>query len=119
MTKKRVRKPKVEAWRAELARIVRFLNKGNEGSEKLWFVLTALRGPDDVMLWQEKGATTSVIRFAAGLDPEVNLPASVGHDEVCGMRIREEMKGGHFRRHAENAFIALGLKWDELNEARK
>jgi hypothetical protein len=119
MTKKKVLKPAVEAWRAELARIVRFLNKGNEGSKKLWFVLTALRGPDVLGLWREKDATTSVIRYASGIYEHTNLPASVHRDGADGAAIREAMKHGHFRRHAESAFIALGLMWDERNEARK
>ena len=64
-TKKKVaRKPKVDAWRAELARIVRFLNKGDGGSRRLWDVLIGVARAGFEPSEEIKHCTTSVIRAA-------------------------------------------------------
>ena len=118
-TKKKVskvaRKPKVDPWRAELARIVRFLNKGSDDSRALWDVLSALRGPDFNENAQIiKRFTTSVIREKVGLEPDM-LPAEVRPDSVDGPAVRSEVPYGHFYRHAYDAFHALGLDWPKTN----
>jgi len=111
--KKVVRKPKVEAWRAELARIVRFLNNPSEDSVKLWHILTALRGPDSG-LDSEKMASTCVIRHAVG----INYGAGgciVYPDSPNSPGTRSKLTG-HFKEHVRWAFDDLGLKWDEVNK---
>jgi hypothetical protein len=119
-TKEKVaRKPKLEPWRAELARIVKFLNKGNEGSQLLCNVLSAFRGPDfttNADLCKEY--TTAVIRQAAELKDDA-VHAIVWPDGIDGPQIRKEkITSWHFESHAMGAFIALGLKWDEVNDPR-
>ena len=115
-TKKKAvaRKPKLEPWRAELARIVRFLNKNNDQSESLWSVLTALRGPDSND-WDEKLPTTCVIRSVIGLRQDFDM-ATVEPETERNAGIRANIKSGHFRRHAVDAFNTLGLDWDALNK---
>lgn len=116
-TKKKIRKPEVEAWRAELKRIVRFLNKGDGGSRRLWDVLSALRGPDLEDSEEIKNCTTAVIRAAIGMKGEPILPAHIEADcaPLAERRIQLPLGGYHFKCHAERAFKALGLKWFEIN----
>jgi hypothetical protein len=87
---------------------------------ELWDVLTALRGPDDYKLDYAKEATTAVIRstafpktFARNND---NVPAIFAKDSLSLTVKRNDIpRSSHFQRHAEDAFTALGLQWDENN----
>jgi hypothetical protein len=113
------RKPKVEPWRAELARIVKFLNKNTDGSKALWDVLSALRGPDSCSD-AEKDATTAVVRHTIGLNRYLfGLIVDPDRADNIDMRAGWKFRSSHFQSHAKQAFDALDLKWTELNEARR
>jgi len=117
-----------------LKQIVREFNKGpmftgyhnptTEG-QKLWAVLSALRGPDISHLGDKvdvsiKEATTSVIRWKIGVNKNNAGGAIVKPDSEWALGIRQwlekEYSHHHFVIHAKWAFSALGLKWDELNQ---
>ena len=117
-----------EAWQQELARIVDFLNNAPEyESKNLWAVLTALRGPDNDGQ-EQKWATTSVIRHAAGLSPfgAISGRAIINSDTSEYAKLRAEKyskefrdwKWDHFYSHAVKAFDALGLLWEQENPNR-
>lgn len=87
-----------------------------EESKKLWDIMTGLRGPDSdrdiekdaitIHIRQAMlGEAASVVGYAAGVfvKPKENDPEKI-------RRIRDN-SSGHFRYHAVDAFIALGLKW--------
>jgi hypothetical protein len=106
-------------WKAELDRIVEFLNYGygdDVATSALWNVLSALRGPDeDDRMEALKCSTTAVIRHAIGLKTDSLV---IGPDEDRAVEVRkmvEELAPTHFIWHAKNAFSALGLKWAENN----
>lgn len=96
----------------------------------LWWVLSALRGPDtDEDYGMLKGATTAVIRHKIGLkdesdDGDTCYPFTVHGDSALYLDVRlknsysntDEWKIPHFIRHAKAAFMVLGLKWEEVNE---
>lgn len=107
-----------------------------EEHKKLWAVLTALRGPDEETIREESGymvkaVTTGVIRGRVlGLSCDaVRAYASVFADsarEAREIRLKvmpewflrgDYKRTHHFLVHARNAFDALGLKWDENNDA--
>jgi hypothetical protein len=114
--------------RAELKRIVNFLNTApGEDSKDLWHVITALRGPDDDD-YSVKTSTTSVIRYALGLtnsgvaivnsddelkydDRRVRFPLTTGYNGKPMLSTWE-----HFSSHAYKAFKVLGLAWDKTNK---
>lgn len=75
-------------------------------------MLTALRGPDAPSLQKYKNATTAVIRHKVGFNYRVG---DVAIDDIDRVKLRAKLPSGHFKHHAAMAFIALGLKWDELN----
>lgn len=95
-------------------------------SRKLWSVLTALRGPDwtgpimPVADSELKECTTEVIRYELlrrrkGSGAYFSL-AYVSKDRPAFVERRREIDTStHFGLHAKAAFLALGLKWDELN----
>lgn len=94
------------------------LNMHSEGS-KLWCVLTALRGPDN----NDDGikrATTAVIRRKVGIREDNSGRAIVNTDSSeyknTRARLASWFVSSHFLEHAQNAFSALGLKWNEVNE---
>src|SRR5208337_448887 len=73
-----------KAGRAVLSQLVNFLNTEQSGdAQKLWNILTALRGPDahTLVVWRDgarsagavKLATTAVIRHALGLNGKVSM----------------------------------------------
>ena len=114
--------PAVPEWRVELKRIVDFLNTKTPDAKKLWWVLTALRGPDSYNVIEYKGATTAVIRHACGLRQGVGNGATVNPDSVFSARLRTDPPGAlsyHFVEHARFAFEELGLEWDTFNEPGK
>lgn len=87
---------------------------------KLWSILTALRGPDkDDGLGMLKAATTAVIRHRIGLAKNNYGGAIVNPDSEAYAQYRQTQARddgtSHFITHAQLAFEALGLKWDELN----
>jgi len=119
--KKKAGKKTTRSFRPLLKEIADFLNVGDDEAGKLWYVLSALRGPDvnpedsiDI-----KYATTGVIRHHIGLtNPRFNL-ADVVADKPASAGVRPttyENMGWHFSGHVQNAFIALGLKWNEVNQ---
>lgn len=122
--------------------LVRKLNApyqtGRENASKLWDILTALRGSDQLTITNgrtygqidyisvtassAKSATTNIIRGAIGM-PVASSLALVSRpedDTQANAEVRKQLSkcGGHFVMHAQNAFKALGLKWDEPNGAR-
>lgn len=89
--------------------------------EKLWDVLTALRGPDYVGgdESQIKSATTSVIREKVFTErSRVHEFAIILKDEEDYILVRKTLPhhDDHFVHHARRAFRALGMRWDELNK---
>lgn len=96
--------------------------------QKLWDVLSALRGPDAETEGM-KHATTSIIRSHAL--PEACRPGQyledaldVNYDNPEHLKLRQSHmyntgQFNHFRHHALRAFNALGLTYAELNEPPK
>lgn len=106
----------------ELGQILVQMGESDE-TAALWNVVTALRGPDngDEDL---KRATTEVIRWKLLGKPTDRLHFSGSYlapDSGVGLQRRTHYSLGefeashHFLRHAQWAFKALGLKWDEVN----
>lgn len=104
--------------RKVLQDVVEFLNTFSPEAKKLWWVLTALRGPDNESVGM-KGATTAVIRYAVGLDDEVGNGATVHGDLATGPELRAKLNDNgreyHFKIHNRMAFEALGLSWEDRN----
>lgn len=102
-------------FRTELARIDRFLAKGDDQSEYLWQVLSALRGPDVDNFWgRKKTAYTVPIRrvalpLCAKKADRLNspIPAMFGN---AGAIYHEPKREGHFYSHIRHAARVLGLK---------
>lgn len=92
----------------------------NEGN-KLYTLLTALRGPDNDSC-RVKEATTSVIRYALFGDILSRMPfgAIVNPDEYRHelIRIEKDKLFNHFVQHAKDAFKVLGLKWSDEEERK-
>lgn len=96
----------------------------NEGDQRLWDILSALRGPDanpfteGVSPVDIKAATTAVIRKRLGFNG-YKVPFTVESDDTDKVKLRQDCEGvcgNHFTKHAQMAFYYLGLKWDEVNE---
>ena len=85
--------------------------------ERLWDVLSALRGPDNGPAGS-KSATTMVIRHAVfGMNSKVERYADVASDDAGRRDFRITMNMlNHFEEHVRWAFQSLGLKWDEINQ---
>jgi hypothetical protein len=124
--------PASRSFKAELQRIVEFLNVPDVESKQLWDVLSALRGPDSVSevalfgptvdhyrMNQEdavaKEATTEVIRHTIGLSGD-GLGILISPDQAGAEVVREKIPNGHFKLHALLAFKTLGLDWDKVNQ---
>ena len=96
----------------------------NEEARKLWWVLSALRGPDNAS-YIVKMITTEVIRTVAFGD---GVAGSVGAlsspDSLDKMERRdnprfwdresEGMPIDHFFHHAKMAFESLGIQWGPI-----
>lgn len=110
-------------WRDVLALLVEYLNVQTTGTKRLWWVLTALRGPDNESS-AAKDATTAVIRHAIGLRQGVGNGAVVREDSEAAVALRDEIRlnrtatGYHFIMHASEAFEALNLNWWRNNNPR-
>ena len=103
-----------------------------------WDIISALRGPDfemdkelgDCCTATIKPATTAVIRYHAFQDyPDlrsffrIHVFININSDSIAYAEVRKSLspaKPGsewyHFIFHAQKAFAALGLKWDEVNQ---
>lgn len=98
-----------------------FREADDKGRKEMWDILTALRGPDNENS-QEKSATTAVIRYmllGEKTYKTISKLALVHPDSKEKADYRYNYKKGilgHFGIHAVEAFTALGLKWDEVNE---
>jgi hypothetical protein len=106
-----------------------------EEMQKLWAVLTALRGPDFHHQYEQsfKIATTSVIRRALlGTKDNTGIPAIISEDSWDSRDLRKhldeesamgEVTGGsippHFVQHARHAFRTLGLDWYQYNDPKR
>lgn len=110
----------------ELLRLIREDVMGYD--MRLWDVLAATRGPDNEMIGPVKEATTCVIRYYFLGKPMYSSSvhgAIIRQDCKKALDVRLELLtdnskhaervGQHFLYHAQRAFIALGLKWDEVN----
>jgi hypothetical protein len=94
--------------------------------QKVWQILTALRGPDDEgpgslekaqTRSRIKAATTAVIRRAVfGEASAVDSCAITRPDTTYSAEVRLDVPPGHFGSHVEDAFNALGLNWGGVNE---
>jgi hypothetical protein len=121
-----------------LVKTTEFLQVGQH-PHPYWDIMSAMRGPDysdinvvvnNVTFRHEavKEATTGIIRYAAFKNTNLHLGAITPKDRPNYVAIRKQLRedanlGGdqyahkyHFYWHAQAAFNALGLKWDELNE---
>jgi hypothetical protein len=89
------------------------------GHSELYNILTALRGPDVNDYDALKDATTAIIRGVAL--PAVSLVGAIVNDKDkrSFVESRTMLRGGHFISHAEEAFTALGLKWNRFNKIRR
>jgi hypothetical protein len=88
--------------------------------QRLWDVLSALRGPDSAEL-DLKIATTAVIRQIFFKNIILPYSLTVECDSSESKKYREELVGtaSHFYVHAKRAFFALGLDWNEVNPVKK
>lgn len=99
-----------------------------EAARLLWDVLSALRGPDTSHMGS-KDATTSVLRryaFPKTFDRDtrstVRMSKAVANGDDESLRLNRLDAGivnrtsSHFYNHAQKAFWALGLKWNEVNK---
>src|SRR5579859_382896 len=121
------------------------LRKLLQDHTSIWWIASAMRGPDSDMAFRLKNAITGVIRYKLGLRDdlpgthfivqndcavyrEIRMslvnPAS-RYSWLVGKGVKFAPRNGlgegystHFIEHALLAFAALGLKWDEVNEAR-
>jgi hypothetical protein len=116
-----------DTFESVLDTVVKFLNRSNDDSLKLWNILTALRGPDtEDPLEELKRATTSVIRTKIGILPCANGATTVPDDSEELVKARMDYVQArtkhtysyHFGNHAMNAFHSLGLRWDTLNKLK-
>lgn len=120
--------------REEARRLIKelavFLNGQDDAARQLWYVLTALRGPDKSFDGRSlvKQATTEKLRFAFGLTPNRHSYAFVGHEappiEHCSFEAVVEVARNtdyHFIDHysgAVRALFELGIL-DELRAEKK
>ena len=85
----------------------------NDTKIEIWDILTALRGPDNYD-HDLKKATTGLVRKA--VFGSIDLPMAIVTPRDFAVYVdKRTHSSGHFSNHAENAFNALGLKWDEVN----
>lgn len=98
--------------------IIADLNKGDGGSEALWKILTALRGPDTGSRAEKiKYRTTSRLRGVLGLkDRTVGAIVDKGKPEEGFSPADRDVVGHHFAGHYQDALFAtreLGFKYKE------
>lgn len=119
------------SWRIVLSWLVEYFNKGNgdastttveayDNARQLWWVITALRGPDaDNTVENLKKATTAVLRHKVGLKQGVGNGATVRPDNMDNVQTRRDLaqnfEQAHFRTHIGQAFEIMGLQWEEDN----
>ncbi len=113
--------PKV---REVLDQLDQVLAVGDADARALWNVLSALRGPDSKDR-DLKSATTSVIRYTAfplaAKDATGHggpLYASMIPDSKEAVHVRakhDRYYRDHFNGHVQDAFRALGLRWQTVN----
>lgn len=85
----------------------------NNTKIEIWDILTGLRGPDNYD-HDLKAATAGLIRKA--VFGNIDLPTATVTEKDRPYHLARRLgSSGHFSNHAENAFYALGLKWDEVN----
>jgi hypothetical protein len=113
-TKKYIPKKRVvkRDWRKMLKTIATFVNVHDEQAKDLWAVLSALRGPD---YEGYKFSTTGVLRWAADITPGPHWAVS-NRDEDRWAKHRDSLPYDHFGTHIRKAFLALDLKWGEVNQ---
>jgi len=109
------------------AKAIRRLLHKKLDQEAVWDILTFLRGPDKHG-GLVKAATVSLARSRLGIvknsikrsvkDTPIAWRVDVEPVDFASFKvIRSKLKySGHFAEHAQNAFRALGLSWDEVNE---
>lgn len=113
-------------WRALLDQLVEFLNRRDQDAQKLWWVLSSLRGPDDISTPGDvKYATTSVLRYEIGLRGGAGNGIIVNEDDENFAKLRQTRYNSqennrffeehHFLLHVREAFDALGLEWNKKN----
>lgn len=124
-TKKKGTKTRPLTFKQVLDIVDTALARGNSTSEKLWDVLTALRGPDTNEYYLKSEITVLIRRKAlpkttkAHMDSGATL-ADFGYDEPKDAKISSGTVGyeregygykrrGHFRNHAIKAAEALGI----------
>jgi hypothetical protein len=94
-----------------------FINNGDDaGADKLWDIISALRGPDDGN-HDLKYATTEVIRYHV---TGKSYYANVSADNDGKAKYRDELvinQYDHFIQHAMKAFRSLNLNWRTNNDA--
>lgn len=106
----------------EMLALLRLFFRTADGNhpQKLWDVLTALRGPDDNQNRMEiKEATTAVIRRSVLRIDQDKVLAMVQGDQLGNIPVRHDIPYGHFKTHARNAFYALGLDWGANNSPKR
>src|SRR4051812_36069191 len=106
------------------------INEPMAQGKVLWFILSALRGPDSdvypiletnkVLLYKEsiKEATTELIRAKIGMSIRNIAGCMVSYTdnpEKLAVRKKLDQRPGHFTHHAKMAFQVLGMSWDEVN----
>jgi len=109
----------IDPVRQILDQIDEFLLNSNSDSERLWDVLSALRGPDKFS-YGDKVTTTNAIRVAAfprtaNADNlgAISLPAifwTTGYQEPTIDICDYESEGWHFAQHIRNAARVLKLQ---------
>lgn len=108
-----------------LQKIVERINSSTDG--EFWDVISALRGPDMSNCNTLKYATTAVIRKKLGISENAGLSSYKDYPSAVQVRIKfsdntiknnssDPSLSYHFLNHAQNAFNALCLKWDEVND---
>lgn len=90
------------------------------GRQEIWDILTGLRGPDyNDNNYNDKRATTAVVRNEVlGIKNLAGILVDVfkDSDDRATHRVKSSFDSHRFKMHAQNAFKALGLKWNEVNE---
>lgn len=105
-----------------LQAIKEVLERNDRESEKLWWILTALRGPDSEN-YDDKKATTSIIRTKAFGYLDHTLaefsPEDCESDLKTRIALANEGPNQHFTFHVKEAFIALNLSWNSINDLKE
>lgn len=99
-----------------LARIDVFLSSGNSEAQKLWAVMTAMRGPDDETLDSLKLRTTNRLRTRAFPKAANSIIGNVAQfaeqsELQYGIVLHEDEREPHFLHHIYMAASALGMTY--------